>query len=378
MVAAMPPAMQIGSRWRVCDVGALPGRPTSPGQLVRELTGLAPPGQPEGPAVPRAGPRRAADRFVAYLLTVFVLVTVTFVLPRALPGDPLVALLDPGASAYVQSDALREALAEHYGLDRPLGEQYVDYLAGLARGDLGLSIRHNRPVSSLVADRLPWTLLLIVAAMVLAVAVGVVAGVNSGWRRGRGVDRGMLTVAMAANSFPAFFVASLAVFVFAATLGWFPLAGAATPFAAPDPVERVIDVAHHLVLPAVVMAVSFAASQYMVMRAGVVSELGADYLRMGTAKGLRERRLKYGYAGRNALLPVVNLIAVHIGFAVTNSIYVEVVFAYPGLGRLMFEAVAFRDYPVLQACFLLLGIVVVTANYLADVLSARLDPRTAS
>ncbi|HVL98683.1 MAG TPA: ABC transporter permease [Egibacteraceae bacterium] len=347
------------------------GGPEQPPAVAEELTGLATRKPADGPRRSRAG----GSRLLAYLGTVYVLVTLTFVLPRAMPGDPLVALLDPAAPSYVQSEALREQLAAYYGLDRPLGEQYVSYLAGLARGDLGTSIRHNRPVAGLLAERLPWTLLLVAAAMTVAVTAGLVAGATSGWRRGRGVDRGLLTTAMAANSLPAFFLASLAVFVFAATLGWFPLSGGTTPFAALGLLERAADIAHHLVLPAAVMAVSFAASQYLVMRAGMVSQLGADFLLMGRAKGLRERRLKYGYAARNALLPVVSLIAVHLGFAITNSIYVEVVFAYPGLGRLMFEAVEFRDYPVLQACFLVLGAVVVTANYLADVLSTRLDPR---
>lgn len=337
------------------------------------MTGLADPDADAGDSAESRTSGRT--RLGSYLVTVFVLVTVTFALPRALPGDPLSALVDAGSPTAVQDDGLRAELADYYGLDRSYVEQYGSYLSGLARGDLGISIRHNRPVLGLVVDRLPWTLLLIAAGILIAVFVGLVAGAHSGWRRGRFVDGGFLVGALTFNSFPAFFLASLSVFVFGATLGWFPLGGARTQFADFAPLAAAVDIAHHLVLPAVVVAIGFAASEYLVMRASMVSEAGADYLLMGRAKGLRDRRLKYRYAARNAVLPVVSLIGIHVGFALTNSIYVETVFAYPGLGRLMFEAVAFRDYPTLQACFLALGLVVVSANFLADSVPSRLDPR---
>ncbi len=331
-------------------------------------------GEAEQPEVQR-GPRRRL--LASYLLTVCFLVTLNFFLPRALPGDPITALLASGSPSYVQNDAIRAELAEYYGLDRPMWVQYLDYLGDLARGELGMSIRYNVPVKELVGERLPWTLLLIFSAMAVAVLIGWLAGVNSAWRRGRAADRGLLAVFLGLHSFPVFFLGSLALFGFAVKLGWFPLAGTRTPFAvATSPLKAVADIAHHLVLPASVLALQFATSQYLDMRASMVGELGSDYLLAGRAKGLRERRLKYRYAARNALLPVVALAGVHVGIAVTQSILVETVFAYQGLGRLMFESVAFRDYPTLQACFLVLTLVVVTANFAADGLNARLDPRT--
>ncbi|HWC09678.1 MAG TPA: ABC transporter permease [Acidimicrobiales bacterium] len=313
------------------------------------------------------------------MVTVFALVTLNFLLPRAMPGDPVSALVDAGGPARVQDDALRAELAEYYGLDRPLAVQYGQYLGDLVRGELGTSIRYNVPVASLVLARLPWTLLLISAGMAIAVLIGWIGGVHSGWRRGRGVDRGLLVFFLTLKAFPVFFVGSLALVVFAVKLGWFPLAGTRTPFAEDEALlSTIADVLHHLALPALVLALDFAASQYLVMRAGMVSELGADYLVLGRAKGLRERQLKFRYAARNALLPAVTLLALHMGFAVTHSILVETVFAYQGLGRLLFEAVAFRDYPTLQACFLVLTLVVVSANFLADALYRRLDPRVAA
>lgn len=331
------------------------------------------PAEVEAPA--RTGGRRRG-RVVAYAVTVFLLVTGNFLLPRALPGDPIDALVDADATQ-VPSEGLRAELEDYYGLDRPLLDQYGRYLADLARGDMGVSIRYNVPVADLMKERLPWTLLLVLTSMSLAVAVGWLAGIHSAWRRGKAADRGLMVLFLGAHSFPVFFVGSVALFVLSVKLGWFPLAGARTPFLEDaSTFSRVVDIAHHLVLPAAVMASNSIASQYLNMRASMVGQLGADHLVMGRAKGLPERWIKYRYAARNALLPAVTLTAVHMGFTVTFSILVETVFAYQGVGRLMSEAVAFRDYPVLQAAFLVLSLVVVTANFLADALYGRLDPRT--
>lgn len=323
--------------------------------------------------------KRSSVRSLAliYAVTVFILITLNFFLPRALPGDPITSLIDPGAPSYVQSDELRAELEEYYGLDRPVWEQYIDYLGGLTQGDLGVSIRYNVPVAELVAERLPWTVLLIFSAMALAVVVGWIAGIHSGWRRGRPVDLGLLSVFLVVRSFPVFFLGSIALLVFAVKLDLVPLSGARTVFA-PDmgPLERVVDIGYHLLLPAVVLASQFAGVHYLLMRGGIVGELGAGYLLGGRAKGLRERRLKYRYAARNALLPVVTVTALQLGGALTSAILVETVFAYPGMGRLVFESISFRDYPALQGCFLILSLFVVTANFLADLLYRRLDPRT--
>ncbi|MDQ3569661.1 MAG: ABC transporter permease [Actinomycetota bacterium] len=331
------------------------------------------------PAVDKEGLRRRR-LLLSYVVTVFLLVTLNFFLPRALPGDPISALIEPGGRSYVHDDALRAELESYYGLDRPLAAQYRTYLANLAQGDLGTSIRHERPVSQLVEERLPWTGLLVVSAMGVAMAVGWLAGIHSGWRRGQRVDRGLLALCSLIDGFPVFFVGSLALLIFAVKLRWFPLAGASTPFSGSTSLPtRVADVAHHLVLPAVVMGLHFAASEYRLLRGSMVAELGSDYLVLGRAKGLRERRLKYRYTARNALLPVVSQTAVHFAFALTwATVLVEAVFAYRGMGGLTAESVAFRDYPALQGCFLVLSLVVVSANFVADVLYRRLDPRTAS
>ena len=314
--------------------------------------------------------------FITYLVTVFALVTLNFLLPRLMPGDPIDALFASGSPNYVYDDQTRAALAAHYGLDQPLLSQYGDYLAGLVTGHLGHSIVTREPVTALIAGHLPWTLLLMGTATALSTAVGVLGGVHGGWRRGRPVDRGMLAVFVGLQNVPAFVVASLAAFVFAVKLDWVPLAGAQTPFASLGPVASVADIAHHLVAPATVLAIGLAGYQYLLTRASVVGELGADYLVLGRAKGLTERRLKYRYGARNALLPVVSQAALQLGTAVTGTVLVERVFAYPGIGHVLFGAIASLDYPVIQGCFLVFTVLVLSANLVADLLYRRLDPRT--
>ncbi len=293
-----------------------------------------------------------------------------------MPGDPIAGLSNPQSGTYVSQDEKRAAVERYYGLDRSLPDQYLHYLTGLAQGDLGVSIHYNAPVTDVIGDRIGWTLLLILTALALATAVGMLAGIHSGWRRGRNVDRGLLGFFLVTENFPVFVVASAAAYVLAVKLGWFPLTGARTPFSESyGPLSQVADVAHHLVLPAGILALQFATYQFLVMRASMVGELGSDYLLLGRAKGLSDRVLKYRYAARNALLPSVTVIGLQLGWAITAAIFVEAVFAYPGVGRLMFGSVGDRDYPVMQGCFLILTLIVVTANFLADLAYRRLDPR---
>ena len=314
----------------------------------------------------------------SYALVVLVLVTLNFWLPRALPGQPIQTLSDPRSETFVADAGTRAELERYYGLDQPLPAQYATYIQDLATGDLGTSIRHHAPVADVLGGRIGWTLLLVATALVLGTAVGMLAGVHSGWRRGRPVDRRLVALFLALDNLPSFFLASLAAYVLAVRLGWFPLYGARTPFAeSAGPLHELLDVAHHLALPATVLALQFLTFQYLVMRASMVGELGSDYLMLGRAKGMSDRVLKYRYAARNALLPAVTVAALHVPLAVTAAIFVETVFAYPGVGRLLFESVGDRDYPLMQGCFLVLSIGVVGANLLADLLYRRLDPRTA-
>ncbi len=312
----------------------------------------------------------------SYLVMVFALITLNFFLPRALPGDPIDALAARGAENFQYGEESRAALIEYYGLDKSLPAQYVDYLSRLVRLDLGRSITTNQPVRHEVARHLPWSMLLIGSSVFLATAIGIVLGVQSGWRRDRPMDRAMMTSLLAVREFPPMLLASLLFYVFAVKLRWFPQGGEESPFTSSfNVVERAVDITSHLFLPMVVLTAGLVVGFYLRMRAGMVSELGADYLVLGRAKGLRPRRLKYRYAARNALLPVVSNVALEIGFAVTVSVVVEQVFSYQGLGAFMLGSVGTRDYPAIQGAFLAFSVGIVSVNALADALTRRLDPR---
>lgn len=341
--------------------------------------------EPDPTVAPRAGPaagrsrrqRRLVGALAWYLAMIFALVTLNFLIPRLMPGDPVAGLIGRGSAGFPLGDQALAKLKAYYRLDGSLMSQYGRYLANLARGDLGRSVVTNRPVTYEIAYRLPWTILLIVASSVLATAIGMVAGVRSGWRRDRPADRALLTGLLTLREFPEYLLASILLFLVGVKLRWLPYFGAETPFSSSFPLgRRIFDVAQHALMPVLVITVGLTVGSYLLMRAGMVNELGSDYLVMGRAKGLSERRIKYRYAARNALLPVVTATALQMAFAIQAVVLIERVFSYPGLGGLMFSSISQRDYPVIQGVFLLLAVIVVTMNALADALYRRLDPRT--
>ncbi len=311
-----------------------------------------------------------------YLLTLWAVLTINFLLPRALPGDPVLAMQDPNSDIYVTDDAARARLAAYYGLDRPLGEQYLGYLRGIATGDLGWSIQQNIPVADLIRARLPWTLLLVVPSLLLATLITVIAGAQSAWVRGSRGDRSLLVLFTLLRTIPVFFLGILALILFSVRLGWFPVAGATTPFRQwSTPWQAGLDVLHHWALPAALMTIELIGGRYLLMRNSMVSVLGEDYMLVARAKGLPERAVKYRHGLRNAILPVVTAFSALLGFAVAGSIFIETLFAYPGMGRLMYTAVSVRDYPVLEGAFLVVAVSVLTANLLTDLSYRWLDPR---
>ncbi len=332
------------------------------------------------PLAPDVAPRRRRWWIivVSYLATVFVLITFNFALPRLMPGDPIQALMAFGSPNYVQNDQTRADLAKYYHLDASVPEQYIQYLGGLARGDLGVSVVSNVPVTEELRARVGWSFLLIVAATAISLAIGLPTGVHSGWKRGKALDRGLLGFFVTIQNLPIFLVGAVVFVVLAAQLGLFPLGGATTPFNEYSSYQQVLDIARHLALPALLMGFDFATVQYLVMRSSMVSELGSDYLLGGRAKGLKERRLKYRYAGRNALLPVVTIVGLQFSLAIVSIFYIERIFSYPGVGGYMAQAAATRDYPAMQGAFLILTLLVVTVNLVVDLLYRRLDPRTAT
>lgn len=340
------------------------------------------PGGPPVPAASQPPSRRGAGRWryartiALYGLTLWALVTLVFFLPRLLPGDPLRQLDDPESTSFVYDESIRERLAAYYGLDRPLLEQYGAYVADLTRGEFGWSISQNQPVSTLLANRLPWTLLLTGSALLLSSAISFLAGVTAAWNRGRFADRALIVVLSASRAIPEYAIASALLITFAVTFPIFPQAGAQTAFADyGSTLEAVGDVAFHLVLPLTALTLGLAANKFLLMRNTVIATLGEDYMMLARAKGLSRRLLKYRHSARNALLPFVTALGVQAGFAVGGSLFVETIFNYPGMGTLVERAVAGRDYPLLQGAFILLAMVVLVANLLVELVYSKLDPR---
>jgi peptide/nickel transport system permease protein len=317
-------------------------------------------------------------RVVAYLVTLWIVLSLNFLLPRLLPGEPLSALLDPESSDYVFSAEVRAALEAYYGLDRPLPAQYIAYLKGAVTGDLGRSIRLNQPVAKLLAAHLPWTLLLTGTALGLASLSGLLGGAEAAWKRGSVGDRLLTVTSVVAGNAPVYFVGMMLLIFLGAKLGWLPLAGGRTPFSHYDgPLAAIADVGRHLILPMLTLTLSLLGIQFLLVRNNLVSILGEEFMLVARAKGLRPARLKWNHALRNALLPFVAHLAAHAGLAITGAVFIETLFQYPGMGRLIFEAVGARDYPVIQGVFLVVSAAVLTANLLADWLNGRLDPRLA-
>lgn len=316
---------------------------------------------------------RILVKALQYALVLWVALSVNFLLPRAMPGSPLPYLVGEEVGT-LAPERLAEIQAR-YGLDRGLAAQYLAYLGDVVRGDWGTSFRLGEPVAAAIADRLPWTLLLVGTSLLLATLFGVVAGAVAAWRRGGRFDAASLTTAIVVDALPTFWIGMILIAVFAVHLGWFPTFGATTPAGPDRGLPWLADVGRHLVLPALTLTLASLSGTYLVMRAAMQDVLGADHVRSARAKGLPEHRVLMGHAVRNALLPVSTLLFLNLGFLVGGSTIVETVFAYPGVGTLLYEAVLARDYPVLQGAFFVLTVSVVAANALADAVYPWLDPR---
>ena len=305
-------------------------------------------------------------------LVLGVAVVLNFVLPRAAPGDPIDFLIPAEQSSAITPER-RAALAAEYGLHGSTAEQFRRYLADLSRGDLGVSIRYGVPVTDLLRERLPWTLLLVGSAVVLSTLVGAGLGFRSAWRRGTARDVRTLVGVMVVDSFPPFFVALLLMLLFSVTLHLLPVFGA-LPDQDVEGLAFVAEVARRAVLPIVALTLAGIGSSYLVARSAAVGEVGEDYVTMAAAKGLDGRGVRR-HARRNALVPVWTVGMLNVGAMFGGAAPVETVFAYPGLGRLTYESVVSRDYPVLQGAFLLMAVGVVVANLVAELVYPLLDPR---
>ncbi|MBO6782614.1 MAG: ABC transporter permease [Alphaproteobacteria bacterium] len=305
-----------------------------------------------------------ARRLLVLLATLFVASLAIFVVLEILPGDP--ALLILGIEA--QDDTLA-ALRAQMGLDRPAPVRYLTWIGGLLSGTSGISHTYSVPVFELIGERLAVTAPLAVLALLLSTAVAIPLGMFAATRRGRPGDYGVMGFSQIGMAIPNFWFAILSILVFAVALGWFPAAGF------PGWEAGVGIALWALVLPAVSLALPEAAILARVTRSSVLETLGAEYVRTARAKGLDERRVLWGHVLRNALIPMTTILGLQFAFLLAGSIVVENVFALPGLGRLIFQAVSQRDLVVVRDVVLLLVAVVVVVNFLVDVAYAAIDPR---
>ncbi len=313
------------------------------------------------------------SRALQYGVLVLLVLSLNFFLPRAMPGSPLSYLA--GEDVGMLSVEARQEIMSRYGLDRSLIRQFFLFLGNTLKGDLGHSYQRGRPVAEIIRERLPWTILLTSSALIIQTALGVTLGARAAWSRGEPLDFSLMSGFMLFRSMPSFWVAMTLVAIFGSGLGWFPLFGAYKPWAGLSGWAHVVDVIRHLVLPVTSLVLLGAAETFMTMRYSMLGVLGEDYITVARAKGITESSLLYRHAGRNALLPVATVFMLSLGFAVSGATVIETIFAYPGLGRLMFEAVLSRDYPLLQASFMVITVAVIAANIMADALYVFLDPR---
>jgi len=300
--------------------------------------------------------RRLLSRLLYTLPVIWLVVSLVFVLIHLVPGDPILQMLGEGAPA-TDIQAARHA----YGLDLPLGQQYLHYWKGVLHSDLGPSLRFNQSVGKLIVARYPYTVQLTVAAIFIALLLSVPAGIRSAQRRDRWDDRTISVVSLFGLSFPAFAMGPILILLFSIKLGWLPVSGSGSPA--------------HLILPAITMGSALAAILTRMVRTSMLEELGQDYIRTARAKGLSERAVVYRHALRNAMIPIITVIGLQFGALLAGAIVTETIFSWPGIGRLTIQAISNRDYYLVQGCILAIGLTYVAVNFLTDVLYSAVNPR---
>ena len=319
---------------------------------------------------PRFYQRLLVRRVIQSLILVLLLIVINFFLIHLAPGDPVYYLAGQSGD-----EAYYELIRAKFGLDQPLTTQLWVYLSSVLRGDLGYSLSYQQPVAAVIFSRVPATLLLIVSAILMASVGGILLGVEAARRENSFYDRLFNTFALLGHSFPSFSIGHLLLLFFALYLGLFPAQGMVSANQDLTGINYILDLLAHLALPALTLAIVQIAQIMRLTRAEMLNVLGENFITTARAKGVSERRVLYGHALRNALLPVATIIGSDLGMLLSGAVLTETVFAYPGLGRLTLEVLAARDYPVLMGLFLLISISVAVINFITDITYPLIDPR---
>lgn len=310
-------------------------------------------------------------RIISSIPLIIGAIVVIFVLIHAAPGDPTDYIIGDATVSQEFIDRLRRDM----GLDQPLYVQIVKYILQVASGDLGFSFARNTPVVDLILDRLPATLLLMGTQYVLAIAIGITLGVVSARNPNSGLDRSITLFSLGAFALPLFWLGQMLILGFAYQIDLFPVSGMTNIREGYTGFALWLDVAHHLVLPVITLMLPNIALILRLTRSSMLEVVGQEYIRVAKAKGLSERTVLFKHALRNALVPVVTVVALEFRTLIAGAVLTETVFAWPGLGRLTFDAIHARDYPLLMGMFLFISIMVIVGNLMADLLYGLLDPR---
>ena len=318
--------------------------------------------------------RYLARKGAQAILTIIAIIVLNFILFRMMPGSPERVLL---RNQYLTQQTIDKVRAE-WGLDKPLiPDQLASYLAASAQGDFGYSFYfRGTPVVDVISQRFWPTIILIGLGELISIVVGLAVGAYAGWRRGSAADRVGSGLGLILYSMPYFVIGMPLIIIFAANLGWFPTSGMLTVGATYDSfLEQLVDFLRHLALPLLTVSLGLIGGYSIIMRSAIIETRSEDYVTTARAKGLTDDRVLRSHAFPNAMLPMVTIIAINLGYVVAGAITAEVVFNWPGLGTLTVDALSARDYPVLQGIFLLLSVTVVIGNFAADIVYGRLDPR---
>lgn len=312
-------------------------------------------------------------KLIEICIIFFIILTLLFFLFRLSPGSPISKMVDPSLTLEDQ-----QYIIQQLGLDQPAWAQYLIYLKNFFTGSLGFSFHYGEPVSAVIMEKLPWTILLFTSSTILAAFAGVILGKISAWKKGSSLDYCLSLSALVCHTLFIPWFAILLLWMLGFQVGWFPLGGILSPeiwIAKASILVKMLDVLHHMILPLLTLFFIHLGSYLLLMRSSMLGVLKEDYILTARAKGLPEKMIRDKHAAKNAALPVVTSVGLSLAFSINGGALTEQIFTWPGIGRELIFAVSNNDYPLAQACFLLIAAVVLVANLIVDLLYAYLDPR---
>jgi len=313
----------------------------------------------------------AVRRGVNAIFLICLVTIINFFLFRVMPGDPVAMMVSPSITVEV-----RKILLHKFGLDRPLHVQFIKYIQQLFQGNLGLSFVYQRPVVELIAERLPNTILLLLSSYIITVILSIVLGLVAAWKRGGKMDISLIIFSLWMHSMPIFWLGGLLLLFFSVQLGIFPVIGISTPWLVHENIFSYIsDVAYHLFLPMMTLGIGNIGGMFLITRNSLLDVFSEDYVTTARSIGLSDRTILFHNVLRNAMLPLVTVILMRLGFIISGAVTTETVFSWPGVGLLIYRAVMQEDYPLLQGAFLIVTVSAVLANYIAEIIYGYLDPR---